>query len=117
MRVEVRGKGLEVTAALRAFVESRARLALGSRAEQVRRLLVWVEDVNGPKGGTDKVCRVKVSGPDIGEHVVESASAEVGSAVFEAVDRAARLATRAMKRVRERRLAGPARPWALGYQG
>ncbi|MBI5542449.1 MAG: HPF/RaiA family ribosome-associated protein [Deltaproteobacteria bacterium] len=119
MRIEVRGKGVEITSGLRTFVERRARLALGSRSEKIDRLQVWIEDVNGPKGGTDKVCRVKVTGREVGEHLLESASAEIGASVFDAVDRAARLASRSLERARAhaRGQIGDSRPWALRFHG
>jgi hypothetical protein len=50
MRIDVRGKGLAVTAGLRDFVERRLRLALGTRSERIDRVRVWLEDVNGRRG-------------------------------------------------------------------
>jgi len=117
MRIEVRGKGIEITVGLRQYVERRARFSLGRRSDQIERVQVWLEDVNGPKGGDDKRCRVKLSGPGISGKLAESSSNEVGAAVFDALERAARVADRALARLpagRERRLAlGLPRPWAV----
>lgn len=102
MRIDVRGKGLSVTAGLRRFVEQRVRLALGSRSERVDRVQVWLEDVNGPKGGLDKRCRVRVQGRGVGERVVESSGSDLGSVVYDAAERAGRATTRAVDRLRAR---------------
>ena len=109
MRIEVRGKGVEVTTGLREFVGRRARFSLGRRSDQIERVQVWLEDVNGPKGGDDKRCRVKLGGPGLSGTIVESTSDELGSAVFDALERASRVADRALGRHRRPLLAPP---WA-----
>lgn len=111
MRIEIRGKGIEVTAGLREFVERRARFSLGRRSDQIERVQVWLEDVNGPRGGEDKRCRVKLSGPGLSGRLIESSSGELGTAVFDALERASRVADRALDRSR-RPFWGVARPWA-----
>ena len=112
MKIEVRGKGIEVTAGLREFVERRAHFSLGRRSDQVDRVQVWLEDVNGPKGGDDKRCRVKLAGPGLSDKVVESCSGDLGAAVFDALERAARVAGRAHERSC-RPVWGVSRPWAV----
>ena len=103
MQIDVRGKGLSVTAGLRSFVERRVRLALGSRSERIDRVQVWLEDVNGPKGGDDKRCRVRVQGREVGERVVEARGADLGTTVFEAAERIGRATARAWDRLKARR--------------
>ncbi|MGC4120923.1 MAG: HPF/RaiA family ribosome-associated protein [Myxococcales bacterium] len=116
MRIEVRGKGVEITTGLRAFVERRARFSLGRRSDQIDRVQVWLEDVNGPKGGDDKRCRVKLSGPGLSGKLVESESNDLGAAVFDALERASRVADRTLDRTR-RPIWGVARPWAQPGRG
>ena len=114
MRVEVRGKGVEITAGLRELVERRAHFSLGRRADQLERVQVWLEDVNGPKGGDDKRCRVRLAGPGLSGRIVESASNELGAAIFDALERASRTADRALDRQRKP-LPGVHRPWATAF--
>ncbi|HEY3445105.1 MAG TPA: HPF/RaiA family ribosome-associated protein [Myxococcales bacterium] len=111
MRVEIRSKGIELTAGLREFVERRARFSLGRQSDQVARVQVWLEDVNGPKGGDDKRCRVKLSGPGLSGRLIESSSSDLGAAVFDALERASRVADRAHDRG-SRPFWGVSRPWA-----
>lgn len=101
MRLEIRRRGVEVTEGLRAHVEERLRLALGRFAAYVGEVRVYLRDVNGPRGGTDKVCRVVVEVPRYGRVVVAGADADV----FEAVARTASRARFAVRRRVKRRLA------------
>jgi len=63
MQVEIRGKGLDVTGVLSTYIQRRLVFALGRFGRRVARVLVRVEDTNGPKGGIDKQCRVAVVVP------------------------------------------------------
>ena len=58
MTIEVRAVGMTVTDGLRTHVERRLAFALDRFGEQVERVTVRVADVNGPRGGPDKACRV-----------------------------------------------------------
>lgn len=116
MRIDVRGKGLEIGASLRGYVERRVAFALGRRSDQLERVQVWLEDVNGPRGGADKRCRVKLTGRGLGAKVIEASGSELGAVVHEALERAAQVAGRALERAHEHRL-GSTRPGALALQG
>lgn len=63
MRLDVRSRSFLVTEALREFVERKAQFALGRFAPRFDECQVVFEDVNGPRGGIDKSCRVVVRGP------------------------------------------------------
>jgi len=71
MQAEVRGKGLHVTAVLSTYIQRRLGFALGRFDRRVERVLVRIEDVNGPKGGIDKHCRVVVVMPHSTTAVME----------------------------------------------
>jgi ribosome-associated translation inhibitor RaiA len=76
MRLEIRRRGVEVTERLREHIVERLRLALGRFARSVGEVRVYLRDVNGPRGGTDKVCRVVVEVPRDGRVVVTGAAAD-----------------------------------------
>lgn len=101
MRVEIRSRGVEVTEGLRAHVEERFRLALGRFARYVGEVRAYLRDVNGPRGGVDKVCRVVVEVPRYGRVVVAGADADV----FDTIARTASRARFAVRRRVKRRLA------------
>lgn len=55
--LEIRSKGNCPTAMLRRFVERKITFAF-DRLPDVRHVVVSITDLNGPKGGSDKFCRL-----------------------------------------------------------
>jgi len=98
--IEIRTRGFSPTPALRAYVERRLAFALDRHEERVAGVRVTLADVNGPRGGHDKSCRVdmRLRG---GRTVRASAlTADAYDAVATAVHRAARGVARALERER-----------------
>lgn len=60
MEFEVRGRNLFLSEPLVFLVERRLGSALGRFASEIRRVDVKLADLNGPRGGIDKQCRVEV---------------------------------------------------------
>lgn len=79
--LSVRTTGLEVGDDVRASVRSRMGRKLGKFAGRIERVSVRFEDVNGPRGGVDTVCRVKVVLSGLDSVVFESRAHEVGEAL------------------------------------
>ncbi|VTT99613.1 ---NA--- : Ribosomal subunit interface protein OS=Candidatus Accumulibacter sp. SK-12 GN=AW08_02343 PE=4 SV=1: Ribosomal_S30AE [Gemmataceae bacterium] len=102
MWVEVIGRGVEVDEAVRYRVERRLRFALGRFGGVLGRVAVHSADVNGPRGGVDKQCRVvaDVTGCGYGPVVVQNAAADLAALIDRAADRAGRAVRRRMNRAR-----------------
>jgi ribosome hibernation promoting factor len=60
VKIDIRTRGFAVTPGLRAHIERRLDFALDRSQERIARVWVTVADVNGPRGGDDKSCRVDV---------------------------------------------------------
>ena len=90
MQVEIRGKGFDVTAVLSTYIQRRLVFALGRFDRGVERVLVRVEDTNGPKGGIDKRCRVAVVIPHSMTAVMEGKAPNIRVAINRAVTKASR---------------------------
>jgi ribosome-associated translation inhibitor RaiA len=56
----IRSSGLEVDRSARAYIQRKLATKLAKFAHVVHRVSVRIEDVNGPRGGVDYVCRIKV---------------------------------------------------------
>lgn len=61
---------------------------------------ITIADTNGPKGGADKQCRLRVRGRSIPRIVVESVGVDVFSTVAVAADRAQQVLLRKVARRR-----------------
>lgn len=97
------GAGVEREAVV-AHVERRMDFALTRLKDALSVVRVTVGDVNGPRGGVDKRCRVLARGAGVGEVVVEIVDADWRSAVDKACEVTARCVTRALTRARRARL-------------
>ena len=90
MQVEIRGKGLHVTGVLSTYIQRRLSFALGRFGRRVERVLVRVEDINGPKGGIDKQCRVAVVVPHSTTAVMQGIHPNIRVAIDRAIAKASR---------------------------
>jgi ribosome-associated translation inhibitor RaiA len=61
MQICVRARHVTVPPRFAQEVEHRVRLAVGRFARRVSAVAVRLSDLNGPRGGVDKVCEVTVS--------------------------------------------------------
>lgn len=79
-------------------IERRLRFALARFGERVERVVVFLTDLNGPKGGVDKACRilVKVRGCSVAmalavdsqwKAAVDRATTRIGNKVSRELDR------------------------------
>lgn len=108
MKVHVRSRQVEIDEAVRTHVVRRLEMGLGPHSDRILRATVYVVDVNGPRGGEDKVCRIEVRLRPTGTVIVGDAAADFLVAVDRAADRAEEAVARALKRRRGLRSAVPA---------
>lgn len=69
--VLVRGHNVTIEPHHRDYVREKLGMKLGKFATAVERIFVRFDDVNGPKGGADHVCRIQASVSGMGVVVVE----------------------------------------------
>ena len=60
MQIEIRTRRLNERETPKAYCEKRLRSALGRFTDQIERVVVSLSDINGPRGGEDKKCVVRV---------------------------------------------------------
>ena len=87
MKIEMRTRGVTATKELKAHVQRRMRFALHRFGERVRRLHVLLEDINGPKGGIDIHCKLRVELAGGGDMVIHENHQDPFSAVSRASER------------------------------
>lgn len=71
MRLFIHVRGAAQNDKLRSYVERRLRLATGRFEQDLGDITVRLEDVNGHRGGVDKVCVITAELPFAGRVVVE----------------------------------------------
>lgn len=107
MRIIIQSQGFVMTEALRAYVEQRIRTALGWSVARLRRIAVFLSDINGPRGGIDKRCKIELQLSGGKAVIIEDTEADL----YAAIDRAAGRADQTlMRRVRRQRAFPHVRP-------
>lgn len=87
---------------LRELAQSRLRTALQRLSSRVPRATVQLADVNGPRGGVDKLCHLELHTDGAGTVVVRSVASHWRTAFDDALARAMRLLARVLQRARRR---------------
>ncbi len=98
MRIDIRANGFVLTEALRDHAARRLRFALTRSDEHVRWVAVHLGDINGPRGGRDKRCRIRVmlkGRPDV---VIDDVETDLYAAIDRAANRAGRSVARCVAR-------------------
>jgi ribosome-associated translation inhibitor RaiA len=97
----VRLIGVELDDDERAYIRRKLGMKLGKFATSIERISVRVTDMNGPRGGVDQVCNVKVVLSGLPSVVIERRHAALNAAIdvaLHATEQAVR------RRVRRRRM-------------
>lgn len=98
--LHLRVRHLELTPETQHQIRHRLRAALSRFGERIRRITVRLEDLNGPKGGVDLACRVKVDLRDQESIFVEEREATLSVVVDRVADRVAEAMARRVDRRR-----------------
>jgi putative sigma-54 modulation protein len=101
MRLAIQATGFQLTQALRTHTELRVATALGWASEHMRQLSVSLSDINGPRGGADKRCRIQVVLGSGREVIVEDVESDLYVAINRASERAGRAIVRQIQRSRD----------------
>jgi putative sigma-54 modulation protein len=100
MIAQIRMGGVELTREDRAYINHKIDAKVGKLEAPVQRVSLRLEDVNGPRGGVDKLCRAKVVVSGRPSVVVERRDRSARAAVDETLDATARAVRKALGRQR-----------------
>jgi hypothetical protein len=104
MRIDIQANGLILTSGLRQHIKQRLLTSFQRTQQHFRKISVRLLDINGPRGGLDKRCRLHiglVGGQDL---VIESTDTQLHNAIEGAAHRAeSNLFKRLGKRTHKRR--------------
>jgi putative sigma-54 modulation protein len=100
MNIQIIEKSVALSESQRELVSRRLTAALDRFADKVCGLTVTFSDLNGPRGGVDKLCRLRMLLRENGEIVMSENSDAIESAVTRLADRAANTIQRLVERRR-----------------
>jgi hypothetical protein len=103
MQIEFHADGQLLSASLREYAESSLRAAFRRFARRVRKVKVYLWDVNGPRGGIDKGVRLVVELVPSGEVLVRQVDASEFASLSRAIARARHAVRENLGRRRDRR--------------
>jgi len=98
MQIGIQARNFPLTDALRGHTERRLRFALTCCDDHIQRVVVRLSDINGPRGGKDKLCHLQVVLAGLPDVVIEDIETDLYVAIDRAVDRAGRTTVRKIGR-------------------
>lgn len=104
MKLELHSSRVAVSKSTEAYVERRLAFALGRFDDVVESVVVSLADINGPRGGIDKSCRMRVK--LLGQKtpvIADVLDLEIRAAVDLAAERVGRAVARRLDRRTSRR--------------
>lgn len=100
MKIEIRTQGVRRSERLHEHIERRLNFALDWAQNDVRRVVVSLSDINGPRGGNDKRCQLHIPLSRMRDVIIEEVADNPLVAINRAVDRAARSLERRRSKLR-----------------
>jgi putative sigma-54 modulation protein len=104
VNIDIRTKNLELTPSLKNHIQRRLAFALGAREDQIQRVQVMLSDVNGPRGGEDKRCRVLIRLRGLKDIVIEDCQSEMRTAIDRTAARASQTLARKLMKWQQKRV-------------
>jgi ribosomal subunit interface protein len=99
MRIDIYTAKFSLTESLRNHVERRVQFALAY--QNLGKVSFRLDDINGPKGGLDKSCRIQIPVAGAKPIVIEEVQSDIYIAIDRAIERAARALSRTLQRKRD----------------
>lgn len=103
MQVEVAFSGIDSPSLIRYHFVDRVQRSLERFRQYVQIVRVHVEDINGPKGGVDKQCRLILQLRNIPEIVIQDRDSSLCTLLDRVTDRATHSLSRKVERLRSKK--------------
>lgn len=100
MKLTIRARHLELTPETHDAIRHRIESAFRRLSPWIRSVAVTLTDLNGPKGGADKHCRVRARGSSMASVVVDQVGVDIHATVSLAAERAKQAVLRKVVRRR-----------------
>jgi hypothetical protein len=104
MQLDMHGINYNLDDGLKDHIARRLHFALGRFASRIQKMTIRMTDVNGPRGGIDKHCRIAVALVPTGVVMIEDRGDDPFALVTAAAKRAGQAVRRELQRRRRRRV-------------
>jgi putative sigma-54 modulation protein len=98
MQINITSRKFSLTDALQQYVKRRINFALATKSEHIKKVVIRLSDINGPRGGADKRCHLQVVLKGMPDVVVEDTQTDMYNAIDRASDRVSRTVVRKIGR-------------------
>ena len=98
MQTIIQSRGFVLTDALHEYTQRRLAYAVSFAGDYIQRITVRLSDINGPKGGEDKRCKLVLKMQGMPSVIIEDTESNLYTAIDRAVERASRTLARVLKR-------------------
>jgi ribosome-associated translation inhibitor RaiA len=103
MQIDIQAGSLSLNEDVRDSVKQRIIMRLARFQDNIHSIKVYIKDINGPKGGVDKECTVKVKANNLEEVVISSKAESWVNAVDRSTERAKSLLARRLKKIQRKK--------------
>ena len=107
MEFHLTGQHLALSDALKAYTERRLGCALAGIAQHLKEVDIRLSDVNGPRGGIDKSCAIRVAIRRLGVVFASAKGVDAYATIDRAASRIRSVLTRRLRSPTRRRPPGP----------
>ncbi len=101
MRIQILDRNVGITQNLREHIDRCLQFAFDRFGSHIQSIDISLSDVNGPRGGDDLQCRMKIVIQGKRQIVVEGKGVSVEAIIAETTDRAALAVSRRLDRLRD----------------
>jgi len=98
MQIHIQARSFTLTKALKKYAEQKLKTSLASCQDRMRRVVIRLSDINGPRGGEDKLCHIHVVLPGMSDVIIEDTETNMYDAIDRATERASSAVTRKVTR-------------------
>jgi len=101
MQISIVDRNVDLTAKQKELVDRQIEYSFDRFETHIRAVEVVLNDVNGPRGGSDIQCRVRLMLHSKGEVLVEGREVSVEAAISSVIDRASIAVGRRVERLKD----------------
>lgn len=102
MEITIYASDFTITDAMRQHIERKLRFTLTRIRSHIQSVSIRLEDINGPKGGLDKCCTLKILISNTPAVIIKDVQEDMYQAIDTALHRLNNVATRKIERLKAR---------------